>query len=96
MLDFIGRSKRWNVWEGAQAVFESLDLINEGIEKEILGLENFEGQKECCEAEFVKELDLNEQESKLAFQTIVLLEFESVEETQKLETDTAWKVYHAI
>ena len=34
---------------------------------EILGLENFEGQKECCEAEFVKELDLNEQESNWLF-----------------------------
>ena len=54
----------------------------------ILGLENFERQKESCEAEFVKELDLNEWESKLCFWTIASLEFESVEETQKLETDT--------
>ena len=78
MLDFIGRSERWDVWEGAQAGFESLDLMTEGIEKEqllrsvretemgdlgvvgILGLENFEWQKERFEAEFVKELDLNE------------------------------------
>ena len=77
-LDFIGRGERWNVWEGAQAGFESLNLITEGIEKEkllrlvgetemedlgvvgILGLDNFEWQKERCEAEFVKELDLNE------------------------------------
>ena len=54
----------------------------------ILGLENFERQKESCEAEFVKELDLNEWESKLCFWTIASLEFESVEETQKSETDT--------
>ena len=26
----------------------------------VLGPENFEWQKECCEAKFVKELDLNE------------------------------------
>ena len=74
-LDFIGR---WDVWGGAQAGFESLDLMTEGIEKEkllrfvgetemenlvvlgILGPKNFEWQKECCEAKFVKELDLNE------------------------------------
>ena len=37
--------------------------------------------------EFVKELDLNEYESRLCFWTIASLEFESVEETQKLETD---------
>ena len=78
LLDFIGRGKRWDVWEGAQAGFESLDLMTEGIEKElllrfvgettmedlgivgILGLGNSEWQKECFEAEFVKELDLNE------------------------------------
>ena len=78
LLDFIGRSERWDVWEGAQAGFESLDLMTEGIKKEkllrfvgetemedlgvvgILGLENFEWQKERFEAEFVKELDLNE------------------------------------
>ena len=54
----------------------------------ILGLENFERQKESCEAEFVKELDLNEWESKLCFWTIASLEFESVEETEKLETGT--------
>ena len=54
----------------------------------ILGLENFERQKESCEVEFVKELGLNEWESKLCFWTIASLEFESVEETQKLETDT--------
>ena len=54
----------------------------------ILGLDNFERQKESCEAEFVKELDLNELESKLCFWTIASLEFESVEETQKSETDT--------
>ena len=78
LLDFIGRGKRWDVWEGAQAGFESLDLMTEGIEKEqllqsvgqtemedsgvvrILGLENFEWQKERFEAELGKELDLNE------------------------------------
>ena len=78
LLDFIGRGERWDVWEGAQAGFESLDLMTEGIEKEqllrsvgetemgdlgvvgILGLENFEWQKERFEAEFAKELDLNE------------------------------------
>ena len=54
----------------------------------ILGLENFERQKESCEAEFVKELDLNEWESKLCFWTIASLEFESVEEAQKSETCT--------
>ena len=54
----------------------------------ILGLENFERQKESCEAEFVKELDLNESETKLCFWTKASLEFERVEETQKLETDT--------
>ena len=36
LLDFIGRGKRWDVWEGAQAGFESLDLMTEGIEKEQL------------------------------------------------------------
>ena len=41
----------------------------------ILELENFEQQKESCEAEFVKELDL-------CFWTIASLEFESVEETE--------------
>ena len=55
----------------------------------ILRPENLERQKESCEAEFVKELDLNEWESKLCFWTIASLEFESVEETQKSETDTA-------
>ena len=55
---------------------------------EILEPDNFERQKESCEAEFVKELGLNEWESKLCFWTIASLEFESVEETQKLETDT--------
>ena len=54
----------------------------------ILGLENFERQKESCEAEFVKELGLNEWESKLCFWTIESLEFGSVEETQKSERDT--------
>ena len=53
----------------------------------ILGPENFERRKESCEAEFAKELGLNEWESKLCFWTIASLEFESVEETQKLETD---------
>ena len=52
----------------------------------ILGLENFERQKESCEAEFVKELDLNEWDWKL-FEN-ERLEFESVKETEKLETDT--------
>ena len=33
----------------------------------ILGLENFERQKESCKAEFMKELDLNECKSKLFF-----------------------------
>ena len=50
----------------------------------ILRPENLERQKESCEAEFVKELDLNESESK----EFASLEFESVEETQKLETET--------
>ena len=54
----------------------------------ILEPDNFERQKESCEAEFVKELGLNEWECKLCFWTIASLEFESVEETQKLETDT--------
>ena len=27
LLDFIGRGERWDVWEGAQAGFESLDLV---------------------------------------------------------------------
>ena len=45
---------------------------------------NFEWQKECCEGEFAKELDLNDSETKLCFWTIASLEFESVEETQKL------------
>ena len=48
----------------------------------ILGLENFERQKESCEAEFVKELDLNEWESKLCFWTIASLEFESGRNTK--------------
>ena len=78
LLDFIEKDERWDVWGGAQAGFESLDLMTEGIEKEkllrfvgetemenlvvlgILGPKNFEWQKECCEAKFVKELDLNE------------------------------------
>ena len=77
-IDFTGRGKRLDVWEGTQAGFESLDLMIEGIEKEqllwsvgeiemedlgvvgILRVENFEWQKKCFEAEFVKELDLNE------------------------------------
>ena len=33
MLDFTRRGKRWDVWEGAEAGFESLDLMTEGIEK---------------------------------------------------------------
>ena len=48
----------------------------------VVGPENFERQKESCEAEFVKELGLNEWESKLCFWTIASLEFESGEETQ--------------
>ena len=106
MLDFIVRGKIWDVWEGAQASFESLDLMTEGIKKEqllrsigetgmgdlgvvgILMLENSEWQKECFEAEFAKELDLNELYPKLCFWTIASLEFEIVGETQKLETDT--------
>ena len=77
LLDFIGRGERWDVWEGAQTGFESLDLMTEGIENEkllrlvgetemedlrvvrILGFENSDRHKELCEAEFVKELDLN-------------------------------------
>ena len=51
---------------------------------EILEPDNFERQKESCEAEFVKELGLNEWEWKLCFWTIASLQFESVEETQKL------------
>ena len=35
----------------------------------ILGPEKFEQQKESCEAEYVKELGLNEWESKLRFWT---------------------------
>ena len=75
--DFIRRGERWDVWEGAQTGFESLDLMTEGIENEkllrlvgetemedlrvvgILGFENSDRHKELCEAEFVKELDLN-------------------------------------
>ena len=34
----------------------------------ILGLENFERQKESCEGEFVKELDLNDWESNCVFE----------------------------
>ena len=53
----------------------------------ILDLENFERQKELCSAKFVKQLDSNKQELKLRFfRTISWLEFQSVEETQKLET----------
>ena len=55
-----------DIWEDAQAGFESLDLMTEGVEKEkllwligetkmediwvvgILGLQNFEWQKERC------------------------------------------------
>ena len=77
MLNFTGRGERWDVSESAQAGFESLDLMTEGIKKEqllqsvgetemgdlgvvgILGLENFEWQKDRFEAEFAKELDLN-------------------------------------
>ena len=77
MLNFTGRGERWDVSESAQASFESLDLMTEGIKKEqllqsvgetemgdlgvvgILGLENFEWQKDRFEAEFAKELDLN-------------------------------------
>ena len=33
---YIGRGERWYVWEGAQAGFESLDLMTEGIKKEKL------------------------------------------------------------
>ena len=36
MLDFIGKDRRWDVWEGAQAGFELLDLMTEEIEKEKL------------------------------------------------------------
>ena len=32
LLDFIERSERWDVWEGSQVGFASLDLINEGNE----------------------------------------------------------------
>ena len=53
----------------------------------ILGPEKFEQQK-SCEAEFVKEIGLNEWEPKLCFWIIASLEFESVDETQKLETGT--------
>ena len=52
----------------------------------ILDLEIFERQKELCSAEFVKQLDSTEQELKLRFfRTISWLEFQSVEETRKLE-----------
>ena len=75
LLDFIGKGKKWDVRGGARAGFESLALMtDEGIEKEviaicwtnwdlgvveILGPENFEWEKERCEAEFVKELDFS-------------------------------------
>ena len=36
LLDFIGKNKKWVVWKGAQAGFESLDLKTEGIGKEKL------------------------------------------------------------
>ena len=53
----------------------------------IVDLEIFERQKELCSAEFVKQLDSTEQELKLRFfRTISWLEFQSVEETRKLET----------
>ena len=32
LLDFIERSERWDVWEGSQVGFASLDLITEGVE----------------------------------------------------------------
>ena len=32
LLDIIGRSERWDVWEGSQVGFASLDLITEGVE----------------------------------------------------------------
>ena len=52
----------------------------------ILDLEIFERQKELCSAEFVKQLHSNKQELKLRFfRTISWLEFQSVEETRKLE-----------
>ena len=52
----------------------------------IVDLEIFERQKELCSAEFVKQLDSTEQELKLRFfRTISWLEFQSVEETRKLE-----------
>ena len=35
-LHFIGKAKRWDVAEWAQAGFELLDLMTEGIEKEKL------------------------------------------------------------
>ena len=47
----------------------------------ISGSENSERQKKSYAAEFVKELDLNEWESKLCFWNIASLGFESVEET---------------
>ena len=34
LLDFIGSGERWDVWEGAQAGFESLNLMTEAIVKE--------------------------------------------------------------
>ena len=36
LLDFIGRGLRWDVWEGTQAGFESLDLMIKKFEKEKL------------------------------------------------------------
>ena len=36
LLDFTGRGERWDVWEDAQASFESFDLMTEGIKKEQL------------------------------------------------------------
>ena len=32
LLDFIEGSERWDIWEGSQVGFASLDLINEGNE----------------------------------------------------------------
>ena len=38
MLDFTRRGKRWDVWEDAEAGFESFDLMTEGIEKKNIAI----------------------------------------------------------
>ena len=71
LLDFIGKGKGWDIWGGAQAGFESLDLTTERIEKE--KLLRFVGETEMDDLRVVGKLGPEK--------------FERVEETQKLETD---------